>query len=160
VNDASGLYQDPDPRLACGRKAPDNANMNTAKAVDEQFSMPEVLGLEAAANLTPATVKSIFNLYEGDIRIGCTYQSRTNTGTTQTTTLVKRIPMPQLVSHVLGLVEVVRSAGQTFGSYEMVMIDGSRVASLALIAEAPVRTTFVVALARVAEERLLGHLAT
>jgi hypothetical protein len=121
--------------------------------------MPEVLGIEAAADLSRSRVNSLFNLYEGDVRIGCTYQSRTNTGTIQTVLLVKRIPMPQLVTHGLGLVVVLRNNGRTFGAYEMAMSEGSRVATLALVAQSPLRTSFVVAFAQTTEERLMGRLA-
>lgn len=155
INDTSGLYQDPDPRLPCGRKAP---NFNSSKAVEEQFLLPQVMGIEAIANLKTAQIQSLFNEYDGDIRVGCSYKSKTNTGSTQTSTLVKRIPIPNLTSHALGVVVVVQNDGQTFGAYEMAMSENTRVAALSLIATTPVKTSFVVELARVAEKRLLGRL--
>jgi hypothetical protein len=156
VDDASGLYQDPDPRLPCGRKAP---NFNTSHAVEEQFSMPDVTAVEAAANLSASEVTRLFDSYTGDIRTGCSYQSKTNTGTTQTTTLVKVIPMPKLTNRELGVVVVVANGGHTFGAYEMAISEGQRVAVLLLVSLAPLTSKFVVALARVTEDRLMGRLA-
>jgi hypothetical protein len=71
VNDATGLYQDPDPRLPCGAKAP---KLNARNAVEEQFAMPEVNGYEVAANLPESQIRRLFNSYEGDVRPGCSYQ--------------------------------------------------------------------------------------
>jgi hypothetical protein len=157
INDTSGLYQDPDPRLPCGRKAP---NFNAKRAVEEQFSIPQATGIEAVTNLKVAQIQSLFNQYDDDIRVGCSYKSKTNTGSTQTSTLVKRFPMPKLTSHALGVVVVVNNDGKTFGAYEMTMSENTRVAALSLIANTPVRASFVGALARVAEKRLLGQLGT
>jgi hypothetical protein len=156
INDTSGLYQDPDPRLPCGRKAP---NVNSVQAVEEQFSIPKVMGIEAVANLKIAQIQSLFDEYDGDIRVGCSYKSKTNTGSIQKSTLVKRIPMPRLTSHAIGVVLVVQNNGQTFGAYEMAMSENTRVAALLLVANTPVKSSFVVALARTAERRLLGQLA-
>jgi hypothetical protein len=121
--------------------------------------MPKVLGLEAVADLPLPKIRSLLKQYESDVRVGCSYQSKTNTGSVQTSTLVKRLPMHQLVNHALGLIEVITNEGQTYGAYEMVMSEGTRVAALTLIAESPIHSTFVVALARVAQERLLGNIA-
>jgi hypothetical protein len=156
VNDASGIYEDPDPRLPCGRKAP---NFNASHAVDELFSMPQVGGFEAVAKLPAPVAHELFHLNESNVRVGCSYQSRTNSGTVQTSTLVKLIPMPHLTNQAFGLVVVVRNNGQTYGTYEMIMSEGSTVAGLYLIATTPVKTTFMVALAQTVEERLLGHIA-
>jgi hypothetical protein len=156
VNDATGLYQDPDPRLPCGAKAP---KLNARNAVEEQFAMPEVNGYEVAANLPESQIRRLFNSYEGDVRPGCSYQSKTNTGATQTTTVIKKIPMPTLATRAIGLVVVITNGGQTLGAYEMAVSDGARVAVTFLIAGQPVRTSFVVTLANVLEKRLAGRLA-
>lgn len=156
IDAATRLYQNPDPRLPCGRVAP---NFNSSRAVEEQFSMPEVLGIEVVANLRLSQIRSLFNQYNGDLRIGCTYRSKTNTGSIETTSLVKRIPMPQLTNGALGIVSIVRNAGGTFAAYEMAISEHSIVVSILLIANNPVKTSFVVALARVVEKRLLGHLS-
>jgi hypothetical protein len=157
VNDASGLYQDPDPRLPCGRKA-SNPKVGLNHAVEEQVSLPEVLGFEAVVDLPRSRISYLLKQYESDDRVGCSFQSKTNTGSVQTSKLVRLLPMPHLVSHAVGLIEVITNNGHTFGVYEMVMIEGTRVAALSLLAAAPVHTSFVLALARVAEERLLGNI--
>jgi hypothetical protein len=157
VNDTSGLYQDPDPRLPCGKKVP---VLKTSNAVEEQFAMPEVDGIEVAANVPGSESRVLFSSYAANLRPGCTFRSKTDTGSTQSTTLIKAIPMPKLTTRSLGIVAVITNNGQTFGAYEMAVQNGSRVAVTILIAQQPVHTTFVVALAKVLEERLQGRLAT
>lgn len=157
VNDTSGVYRDPDPRLPCGRKAP---TISTSQAVGEQVHIADGFGFEGVVSEPKIKAESLIRLYEGDVRIGCSYKSSTNTGGTQTNTLVARIPMPKVDAQALGLVVVVRSDNQTLGAYEMTMRSQSLIASVLLFSSSPLEPQFVLALARTAEMRLAGQLRT
>jgi hypothetical protein len=160
INKTSGLYQDPDPRLPCGQKIPATAGANTGAAVGEEMPYSDGEGFEAAASLSIAQAKALFKLNESDVHVGCSYQSTTNTGSTQSVKLVGQISMPQIVSESLGLVVTITTSGQEFGAYEMLMRNGSTVAALIIFADSPLKPDFVLALARKAETRLTGQLST
>jgi len=160
VNKTAGLYQDPDPRLPCGQKPGRAASMSAGQAVGEEISLPDGEGFEGASNVPVAKAKEAFALYEKDIHIGCSYQSTTNTGSTQSVTVLARIPMPQLVDQSLGLIETISSSGEEFGAYELLMRNGPTVAAVIIFTGSPLNPEFVLGLARRAEMRLTGQRST
>jgi hypothetical protein len=102
-------------------------------------------GFEAAASLSIALAKALFQLNESDVHVGCSYQSTTNTGSTQSVKLIGQISMPQIVSESLGLVVTITTSGEEFGAYEMLMRKGSTVAALIIFASSPLKPDFVLA---------------
>jgi hypothetical protein len=134
------LYRDPNQIGPCGEKLPLPVSSSTAV---RPFDSATLEGFQVIVDLPVATATAFVTAWQKDTRPGCpASRSVTNTGSTQTQSLVSSLSLPTLVDQASGALLQLSTMGHTFDTYALVFRTGGRLEVDALIATRPLSAEF------------------
>jgi hypothetical protein len=148
----TSLYQNPDQIGPCGQKL---AIPTSSRIAVREFGSASLNGFQMVLDVSAARATAFVTAWQDDTRPGCPpSSSRTNTGSTQTQTLVAAIPLPDLVDQATGALLRITNMGQTLAAYALVFRSGGRLDFNVLFSAKPLSSAFGNGFAQRAETAL------
>jgi hypothetical protein len=151
------LSDNPDPRGPCGAKI---AQPDLGSGASIAIGSSSIVGFQGVLRPTEPTAEAFLDANLADVREGCPpWQSTTNTGSTQTVTLLDVVPdqpVPDGVDQQLAVVLKVEDSGQTAYAGVIALRSGDVLSELAYFGPAPVDARTVAELVVLLGARLAG----